>query len=374
VAAAALTISVTAGAATASDGRAASAQADQNLRGVYEPQNVQSFTWCFPVALDLAPGADHTIEKPKQWERWRDYVPHLTPAWPGKLLSWTYAQPVSLKPLTRPLFPEKAKGPNFWNYRKIVRNDIYEGSKPDEVSLVNWPMNDYWEHNVIDKPPEDVAVYLEEAKQLSLGLLYWMQTEAPRHDGKGQGYPGLYLRPDLVGTDDGLAMAPYYRESRRIKAMFTVTENHVGSSARYGKELTVTKLEPGQHAEFFEDSVGIGYYRIDLHPSTGGKNYIDIASLPFQIPLGALVPQRMENLLAACKNIGVTHITNGCYRLHPVEWNIGEAAGLLAAWCVQKKVMPREVREDKQRLEEFQKMLGEQGVEMRWPEKVYPRG
>src|SRR6185369_12432125 len=65
-----------------------------------EPQNVQSFTWCFPVALDLAPGADHTIEKPKQWERWRDYVPHLTPAWPGKLLSWTYAQPVSLKPLT----------------------------------------------------------------------------------------------------------------------------------------------------------------------------------------------------------------------------------------------------------------------------------
>ena len=27
----------------------------------------------------------------------------------------------------------------------------------------------------------------------------------------------------------------------------------------------------------------------------------------------------------------MTHITNGCYRLHPVEWNIGEAAGALAA-------------------------------------------
>jgi len=44
----------------------------------------------------------------------------------------------------------------------------------------------------------------------------------------------------------------------------------------------------------------------------------------------------MVNLLPACKNLGVTHITNGCYRLHPVEWNIGEAVGALAAFCVRK--------------------------------------
>ena len=48
-------------------------------------------------------------------------------------------------------------------------------------------------------------------------------------------------------------------------------------------------------AERFPDSVGIGHYRIDLHPSTGGDNYIDVESLPFQIPLGALVPLRVEN-------------------------------------------------------------------------------
>ena len=60
-----------------------------------------------------------------------------------------------------------------------------------------------------------------------------------------------------------------------------------------------------------------------------GRNvraYIDISSLPFQVPLGALIPRRVENLLPACKNLGTTHITNGCYRLHPVEWAIGEAA------------------------------------------------
>ena len=47
-----------------------------------------------------------------------------------------------------------------------------------------------------------------------------------------------------------------------------------------------------------------------------------MAELVDVFPLGAA-----ENLLPACKNLGVTHITNGCYRLHPVEWNIGEAAG-----------------------------------------------
>jgi len=29
----------------------------------------------------------------------------------------------------------------------------------------------------------------------------------------------------------------------------------------------------------------------------------------------------------ACKNIGTTRITNGAYRVHTVEWSIGEAAG-----------------------------------------------
>ena len=57
-------------------------------------------------------------------------------------------------------------------------------------------------------------------------------------------------------------------------------------------------------------------------------------TLPFQIPLGALIPIECDNLLAACKNINTTHLSNGAYRLQPVEWSIGEAAGSLAAYCV----------------------------------------
>src|SRR5271157_2116635 len=110
-------------------------------------------------------------------------------------------------------------------------------------------------------------------------------------------------------------------------------------------------------AETFADSVGVGSYRIDLHPSTGGDNYIDISSLPFQIPLGSLIPRRVENLLPACKNLGVTHITNGCYRLHPVEWNIGEAAGALAAQAIKTQQTPRGIRNDAKLLTDFQKSI-----------------
>jgi hypothetical protein len=80
----------------------------------------------------------------------------------------------------------------------------------------------------------------------------------------------------------------------------------------------------------------------------------------------------MENLLPACKNLGVTHIANGCYRLHPVEWNIGEAAGLLAAFCLAKKAKPRAVREKKELLADFQRMLVTEGIELAWP-RLTPR-
>jgi hypothetical protein len=116
----------------------------------------------------------------------------------------------------------------------------------------------------------------------------------------------------------------------------------------------------------FADSVGVGSYNIDLHPSSGGDNYIDFAALPFQIPLGSLIPERVTNLLAACKNIGVTHLTGGCYRLHPVEWGIGEAAGCLVKFAVEKNLSPQAIRESPKHLSEFQKMLQSQGVEIAW--------
>ena len=315
-----------------------------------DPLDMQAITYCF--AMDHLPGEDNTIEKPPTYEFWRDYNPEF---WPDKLLSWLApdpAEPARVRAMS--LFPEKHRFP-LWTYRRLIEQDQFlPDTFESDITLVNWPQNDYFLGPIYEVDDKAVTKNLRAAKELSLSFLYWMQTEAPRPD-DGHGYPGLRLRGDLMGTENGLAKYPYVRESRRICAERIVAEQDLSPEVRPDKALE------------YPDSVGIGAYRIDLHPSTGGHNYIDVPSYPFQVPLGSLIPVRMENLLAASKNVGTTHITNGCYRLHPVEWNIGEAAGSLAAYCVDKGLLPRQVRNDPSLLSEFQRGLVDQGFELEWP-------
>ncbi len=331
-----------------------------------QPANSQSFTFCF--AMDYLAGEDHTIEKPDDYGRWRDYVPALLPAWPGRLFSWTTCTPRTLQPDQAELIPNVhgPEGPhlNLWTYRRLADTaNFLPGSYRSDITLVNWPQNDYWLADLVTCPFEKREELLLPAKQLSLSFLYWMQTDAPGPSGR-PGWKGLRLRPDITGTDDGMGKYPYIRESRRIKAEFTVLEKHVGTEMRAQETHVSTEEALPAH---FADSVGIGSYRIDLHPSASGTNYIDISSLPFQIPLGALIPRRIENLLPASKNIGTTHITNGCYRLHPVEWNIGEAAGAVAAHALRVGEAPRAIRNTSKLLDEFQRSLISQGFELAWP-------
>jgi hypothetical protein len=335
-----------------------------------EPANSQSFTFCF--AMDYLAGQDHTIAKPEGYARWRDYIPKLTPPWTGPLLSWTMCDPKTLGPRKAYFDPTEenpsARGLNLWLYRRLADvSNFTPGAYKSAITLVNWPQNDFWLGDLVTADSAKRKELFQQAKALSFALLYWMQTDAPRPDG-GTGWKGLRLRKDIVGTDDGMAKAAYIREARRIEAEFTILEQHVGTQMRM-KETGVPAEQVT--AQPFSDSVGVGCYRIDLHPSAGGTNYIDVSSVPFQIPLGALIPKRLENLLPACKNIGTTHISNGCYRLHPVEWNIGEAAGTLAAHSIQTKQTPRAIRNTEKSLARLQLILKAQGFELAWP-SIHP--
>lgn len=333
---------------------------------VADSRNHQAFTFCF--AMDYQPGKDNVIDKPKDYDYWNSYVPDMDPPWAGKLLELNYSNPRNLKPKDLGFHPEGKKTGNklnLWLYRRMInRHNFLPGTYDGDITIVNWPQNDYFKGNLIDVSEKEFNETIEGARQLNLSLFYWLQTEAPRPDG-GQGWPGLRLRGDVMGTADGMAKYPYVREARRIKAEFTVLEEHVGAEQR----KMVAGPEKGKTAPDFYDSVGTGYYHIDLHPSNRGDNYIDFSSLPFQIPLGSLLPVRVNNLLPANKNIGTTHITNGCYRLHPVEWSIGEAVGCLTAYAMKHNIPPRAVRSDKRRLADFQDWIRSQGLETHWPKK-----
>jgi hypothetical protein len=325
-----------------------------------QPLNMQAVSACF--AIDHLEGEDHTTDPPAGYARWRGQLSLLAP------------DPRTNEPVARTFRPNPpgdpaAIGPDLsdpaldrdlWLFRRIVaRGNFVPGAYRSDITLVNWPQMDYAGGPVFGVPADEAARHRAAARELSLCLLHWLRTEAPREDG-GAGWPGLRLRGDVVGdTPDGLAPALYVRESRRIRGERTVVEQDIAFDVR------------GAHgAVAYPDSVGIGAYRIDLHPSTGGDPYIDVACCPFRIPLGALVPVRLDNLLAAAKNIATTHITNGAYRLHPVEWNVGEAAGHLAAFCAARATIPRAVRADAALLDEYRGELAAAGVELAWPAEV----
>ena len=166
---------------------------------------------------------------------------------------------------------------------------------------MNWPQNDYWLGNICDvseaKPRSTCARPSSSASRCSTGCR--PKRRAP--DGGARLEGPAPARRIWWAREDGLAKYPYIRESRRIQAEFTVLEQHVGTDAR-------TKLT-GQARDDSRPSTS----RIrsawaatasTCTPRSGGDNYIDVSSLPFQIPLGALIPRRVENLLPACKNLG----------------------------------------------------------------------
>lgn len=315
-----------------------------------KPGCVQSFTYVF--GLERRPiGERHAIERPARYDHFRATQPYsLTIEVHGGEIygeesGWLAYDLYDTMPGT--------KG-GLWSYRRLADSALMRSAFTYDLSIINWPGNDYRESSIIDRPAGDVAAALQDAKRVSLGFLHWLQTEAPASGRAGA--PEIRLRPEIMDTRDGLAKFPYIREARRIKALRTVVEQDV--SAEFQKNATAAP---------FADSVGIGWYPIDIHRAGPEDVGVSCRTRPFQIPLGALVPVRLRNLLAAAKNIGTTHITNGCFRLHPVEWNIGEAAGCLASFSLDRRRSPADVSADVALRTEFQAGLQDEGMPIEWP-------
>ena len=311
------------------------------------PACVQSFTYTF--ALEKRPAAEnHAGTKPPDYERIRDHQPFgLTVNYPAEF-GWRGA-------FTYRVFGEDAPIPNnmspapFFNWRRLVAAKNF--AKPvNDVALMNWPRQDYHDESLLDQSPGDTARILQAAKRVAAAFLHWVQTDVPRDKvegaggpdafgglgasggsggpggagSSGKGYPNLLLRKDVMGSADGFSKYPYIRESRRLKTAVRVLQQDI-----------VIDDAAVARARWFDDSIGIGFYMVDIHPCGANERGRMMMPKPFQVPMAALVPQGVTNLLAAGKNLGVTHLTNGAFRLHPIEWNIGESAAVMASLALR---------------------------------------
>jgi hypothetical protein len=330
---------------------------EPHARPVAAPECVQPFTYSF--ILERRPvGENHAIARPE------GYVASRYNLRSGR---------------TYKVFDDPTGQPVWWTYRRLISASAFAapGVFPHDLALVNWGPdgNDFDTDcvggtpsgcNLIGRSAEEAEAILTRARRFTLGFVYWLQHDAPRDDGTCCGYPNLKLRTDKLGTADGLTAQPYIREARRLRAMKTIVEQDIrddGSSAR---------------ASLFSDAVGVGAYPMDLHPCAAGEPTLSSPTWtsetrPYQIPLSALVPSVFDGLLAAAKNIGTTHLTSGAYRLHPVEWHIGEAAGLAAAEAAREGVEVRAIVMDESRLRRFQqRLLRERRMPLFWWSDLHP--
>lgn len=235
---------------------------------------------------------------------------------------------------------------------------------------------------------------LSRGEDHSLGYFYWLvegTTDSQLGDGVKKPYPNNRLLQGIdspMGTAHGLSKYPYIREGRRIVGRvypgysqgFNINEIDI-SRADYRNEYysqqlgsktyrqlwtnidkddpianrnkNIDKIQQRTRSSIYPDSVGIGHYAIDFHPCMnesppekagnteregerkgGGQAY------PFQIPLRAMIPQEIDNLIVTGKSIATSHIASAAYRVHSFEWSSGAAAGITAVFGLEEKVMP----------------------------------
>jgi hypothetical protein len=281
---------------TGAESRSETGEADAPVKA--DPSAAQSFTYAF-VLEQREPNGN--AAKPVGYERYTSHFSFQATDADGKTSSYAMYEKLPGTP------------GSFWTYRRLIAKEQFKpGSFPSDLSMINWDSNDVCDQDLLSPNPEEEARALQHGKQVSLSFAWWLQHDVPRDDGKGTGYPDVAVANSALGSSDGLSQFPYVREARRMRTLRTVHEQDLATA--------------GARAVPFDDSVGIGQYPIDIH-ACGVSPHLPM-SKPYQIPLGALISAKIANLLAASKNIGTTHITNGAYRVHPTEWAIGSAPEL----------------------------------------------
>lgn len=229
----------------------------------------------------------------------------------------------------------------IWTYRRLQNTGApwqFDDVNSGDVCMQNWfPGNDY-PYGALHR---DVQSAQAEAAQNWMGGVDRAQlAEAEKHAVAWHFYfkqrddaptETRYLRGDdplnMMGTAHGLSKFPYIRGTRRIAGL-----HNFRLTGRTFTDTNSPAYDDGASFRFF-DSVGIGNYAADVHPTNISEGLFPEVErpAPFYIPYRALGSSNVRNLLAAGKLIATTYVTNSAYRLHPIEWAIGSAAGTAAA-------------------------------------------
>jgi len=134
----------------------------------------------------------------------------------------------------------------------------------------------------------------------------------------------------------------HIRESRKIVGDYTLTEEDIWTR------------------KSFADSIAVGAWPVDIHPSNGFVGvhpHKESPPEPYEIPFRCLLPSGVEGLLVAGKPISTTHRAHGSTRVPGTSLATGQAAGVAAALASRNRISLRELN-----IVELRKILQSQGA------------
>ena len=270
---------------------------------------------------------------------------------------------------------------------------------------------------------------LQRAEELAIGYFHWLvagTTDSQLGEGVKEEHPNhVYLSgyEAPMGTAHGLSKYPYMREGRRILGRsdgrypngFSISEIDISRidyaadpyysetlpapmyeqllTALAGREMldvlagdrALSEVTRRMRSRIYPDSVGIGHYAIDFHPCMAlhppeapgnyekpGERRGQGQAYPFQIPLRAVIPQEVDNLLVVGKSIATSHIAAAAYRVHSFEWSSGAAVGNTIDFALDRNLLPYELVDNllvgEPELEALQQRLRQQNNPIAFPD------
>jgi hypothetical protein len=162
-------------------------------------------------------------------------------------------------------------------------------------------------------------------RDYTLGLFYFLQNDAEMPEALRNEAREWGLCKDEFIENGNFPTQLYIREARRILGEYVFTEHDALMAAG------------SVRAPLHKDSIAIGDYVLNchgeqppglLHPAIAEGDYA-YQTVPFQIPYGVIVPQRMANLLVTVA-VSASHVGYSALRLEPTYTAMGQAAGLAA--------------------------------------------
>jgi FAD dependent oxidoreductase len=162
---------------------------------------------------------------------------------------------------------------------------------------------------------------IEGRRQVGL-LADWLRAEVP-------GFEKSFL--ESVATHVGV------RETRRIAGRYVMTREDVISGARFADGIA-------RSAYFIDIHDPIGPGGLHAEKEVGGTIKSDFKPQKYyEIPYGSLVPEKLSNVLVACRAISTDHYAHAATRVMATLTAVGQAAGRAAAIAKQKRVPISEV-------------------------------